>query len=49
MKWPDTGIDTKPLVANSMNVALAVKRNHTIADASSDAGSYAPHCKLILT
>ncbi len=47
MKAPDKRIDTKRLVANSTGGALAVNRNHALADPSSDAGSYAPHGKLI--
>ncbi len=49
MNRPDKGSDMKPLVANSTGVALAVKRTHAIAAAPSDAGSYAPHDKLILS
>jgi hypothetical protein len=48
MKWPDKRIGTKPLLANSKGVTVAVERNHAIADAPSDAGSYAPHANLIL-
>jgi hypothetical protein len=48
MNQLDKGIDTKPLIANSKDVALAIKRKHVMAHAPSDSGSYVPRRTLIL-